>query len=78
MKKNLKIVVKRKAIEITPSSFMCAAAMCPAVYLLKGDSKIAIVGKRTNAAELGIEDKVGKDEEVVIVDREMLRQIFEK
>lgn len=68
-----------KLIEITPKAFLCTAAACPAVYTTEKGDKLAIVGRKVdNPEEIGINEKIGKDEQVVIVDREMLRQIFER
>lgn len=69
---------KMGVIEITPVNMSCVIGTCPAVYSIEGEGKLAIVGKRAKPSKLGIASKVGKDEEVVIVDGEMIKQIFEK
>lgn len=66
--------------ELTPYKYRCGvAAVCPAVFSIgeKGD-KLAIVGKKADPKELGIADKVGKDEQVIIVDRGMIEALAEK
>lgn len=69
----------KNLIEITPKSFSCGPlGGCPAVYVIEGEDKLAIVGKKIKASKLGIAGRVGKDEEVITVDRDMIRQIFEK
>jgi len=82
LKNNLKTMKPNKKIElvnITPHRYMCTAwLVCPAVYSIEKEGKLAIVGKKGEARELGIAHKVGEDEVVAIVDREMIRQIFEK
>ena len=79
--RNIKKKNKIKLKELTPSSHMCVGLIsCPAIYQMEtgqGD-KLAIVGKKADPKELGIADKVSNDEQVVIIDREMLRKIFEK
>ena len=70
-----------KLKEITPSRHMCAVVIsCPAIFQIETaqGEKLAIVGEKGDPKELGIADKVSNDEQVVIVDREMLRQIFEE
>lgn len=70
-----------KLINITPSKFMCLVGpACSAVYFLEleGQDKLAIVGKKADPKELGIADRVGKDEQVIIVDRGMIEGLFEK
>jgi len=67
-----------KLREITPKASLCAAGTCPAVYEAVGKSKLIIVGSKVNPEDLGIAKKVGKNEQAVMIDREMLKQIFEK
>ncbi len=63
--------------EITPEAFRCAAAACPGVF--EEGKKLVIIGRKVNnLKKVGLAKRVGKDEEAVIVDKEMLRQIFEK
>ncbi len=62
---------------ITPEAFRCVYALCPAVYSTDQGDELYIVGKKVEGLkELGIAEKVGEDEQVVMVDREMLRQLF--
>ncbi len=63
---------KNKIKEITPKSYICTLVGCPAVYSIEGEGKVAIVGKKADPKELGIADRVGKDEQVIIVDRGMI------
>lgn len=67
-----------KLKEITPKTYQCAAWACPAIYELVGKDKLVIVGSKVNPEELGITHRVGRDEQVVSIDKEMLKQIFEK
>lgn len=68
-----------KLKEITPKDYYCTAMACPAVYEGAEKGKLAIVGRKVdNPDKLGIAHKVGENEQIVIVDREMLRRIFEK
>ena len=61
--------------EMTPTKFRCAAMGCPSVYSIEGGDKLVIIGKKADPKELGIADRVGEDEQVIIVDRDMLRLI---
>jgi len=68
-----------KLKDITPKAYRCAQLICPAVYTTEKSHKLVIIGEKTdNLEQLGIAEKIGKNEQAVIVDREMLRQIFEK
>lgn len=67
-----------KLKEITPKAYQCAWGSCPAIYKVVGKDKLVIVGSKVNPEELGITHRVGRDEQVVIIDKEMLKQIFEK
>ena len=67
-----------KLKEITPKAYQCSFAACPSVYDVVGKDKLIIVGSEVNPKELGIAKKVCKNEQVVMVDKEMLKQIFEK
>jgi hypothetical protein len=63
--------------EITPKEYQCAAAVCPSVF--EKENKLIIIGNKVNnLKELELDKRVGKDEDAIMVDREMLRQIFEK
>lgn len=61
--------------DITPKQFSCTFAACPALYQTN-EGDFVIVGKKADAQELGIADKVGKDQEAVIMDKEMLEKVF--
>lgn len=67
-----------KLREITPKEYRCACAACPAIYEVMGDNKLVIIGSQVNLKQFGIAEKVGKNEQVVMIDKEMLKQIFEK
>ena len=68
-----------KIKEITPQNFMCCwGGGCPAVFEIVGEDKFVIVGSKANYKKLGLLKRVGKNEEAITVDKEMLRQIFEK
>jgi len=63
--------------EITPEAFQCAAVACPGVF--EEENKLIIIGRKVNdLKKIGLAERVGKEEEAVVVDKEMLRQIFEK
>lgn len=69
----------KKLREITPKAYQCAVNICPAVYITEKGDKLAIVGTKVdNLEELGISEKVGENEQVVMIDKEILKQIFEK
>ena len=62
--------------ELTPYKYRCGVSMCPALFSIgEKAEKLAIIGKKADPKELGIADRVGKDEQVIIVDRDMLRFI---
>ena len=67
-----------KLKEITPKAYQCGSFYwCPAVYEIVGEDRLVIIGKKVESPDkLGISKKIGKDEQAVIVDKEMLRQIF--
>ena len=67
-----------KLKEITPKEYQCGSVVwCPAVYEIVGEDKLVIIGKKVeNPDKLGISKKIGRNEQAVIVDKEMLRQIF--
>ncbi len=69
-----------KLREITPMEYnMCAAMACPAVYETESNDQLVIVGRKVdNLQELGIANKVGNHEHAVIVDKRMLRQLFDQ
>jgi len=64
--------------EITPEAFRCVGGGCSSVFK-KGKGELIIIGRKVkNLKKLGLSERVGKDEEAVIVDKEMIRQLFEK
>ena len=63
--------------EITPTKFKCFAMTCPAVYAVENEDRVVIIGQEVdNLKELGIADRIAEGEQVVIVSKEMLRQLF--
>lgn len=68
-----------KLKEITPARYSCGILACPAVYITENEDKLVIVGQKVdNPEELGIAKRVGETEQIVMVDKEMLRQIFKE
>jgi len=67
-----------KLKEITPKKFMCGAAVCPTIFEVEGENKVIIIGSKANLRKLGLSERVGRNEEAIVVDKEMLRQIFGK
>jgi hypothetical protein len=67
-----------KVKNITPKFLRCAAAGCPAIFEILEENKVLIIGSKADLRKLGLYKRVGKDEEAVIVPKEMLRQIFKK
>ncbi len=78
MERKRKEMKNNKMNEITPKSYRCYLVACPAVYSIEGEGKLAIVGKKADPKDLGIADRVGKDEQVIIVDREMIEGLAGK
>jgi len=64
--------------EITPEEYQCAAWTCPSIFELKGEGKLVIIGRKVDPEKLEIADRIGRDEQAIIIDREILRKIFEK
>ncbi len=67
-----------KLKNITPGPYDCVCTACPAIYENPKGDKLIIVGSKVNSKELGIDNRIGENEQAVTVDREMLRQVFEK
>jgi hypothetical protein len=67
-----------KLKEITPQKFICTGAACYGIFEVLGQNKLVIIGSKANLRKFRLGKRVGKDEEAVIVPKEMLRQIFKK
>jgi len=67
-----------KLKEITPRYWQCCGGGCPAVFEIVGENKLIIVGLKANRKALNLSEKIGKDEEAIVVDKEMLQKIFNK
>ena len=67
-----------KIKRITPLNLMCAGGGCPAVFEIIGQNKLVIVGLKADRKALNLSEKIGKDEEAIVVDKEMLQKIFNK
>jgi hypothetical protein len=66
----------KKLISLSHPS--CVVASCPAVYSSEDGKQLFIVGKKVDDLKgLGIEDKVSDDEQVIVIDREIVRQVLE-
>ena len=66
MRKELKITK-----ELTPKIEMCGIGACPAIFETNQNS-YAIIGKKINAQKLGISKRVGKDEVLIEIPRNIL------
>ena len=60
---------------ITPKKFQCAAGLCPAVY--EEGENLFIIGKKVEGLP-EVEKKAGRDEQVVMVRKEMLKKALNK
>ena len=69
-----------KTKNITPEEYGCAAMACPSVYLSQGTKdEIIIIGEKADLNKYGIdEEKIGDDEQAVVVDRKMLERALKK
>jgi len=67
-----------KLKEITPNTHLCTSFACPAIFELVGRDKLIIVGSEVNLEELGITHRVGRNEQAVMIEKEMLKRIFQK
>lgn len=63
-----------KLQNITPENFKCVAAACPAVYTDDEKDNVIIIGKKGNPEKMGLTEKVGEGESVVVMDKEILRK----
>lgn len=68
-----------KLKDITPKQYHCSLVACPSVFSIQDNpDKVIIVGKKVNVKESNLKQKVGDDEEAVMVDKEMLQKLFYK
>jgi hypothetical protein len=67
-----------KVKEITPKRYRCTAAACPSIFEVEGSDELIIIGPKADLKELGLEKRVGKNEEAVIVPKGMIKEIFKK
>lgn len=58
--------------EITPKANMCATYICPAIFKDKIKNSYLIVGKKVNPSKFGLEKKVGENEVLVSVPKEII------
>ncbi len=57
--------------EITPKEDMCIIQLCPGIYEDKS-GKYLIIGKKANPSKFGLEKKVGKDEVLIEIPKEII------
>ncbi len=65
-------------MKIKALSLMCGGAGCPAVFEIVGENKLVIVGSKADRKALNLSGKIGRNEEAIVVDKEMLENIFNK
>jgi len=68
--------MKAKRIRVLYS--MCACGGCPAVFEVVGENKLVIIGLKADRKVFNLGGKVGKNEEAIVVDKEMLKKILSK
>lgn len=56
---------------VTPEDFDCGVGPCPAIYETDSGTYL-IIGKQVNPSDAGLESKVGDDELLVEVPREII------
>ncbi len=66
MKTQLKITK-----ELTPKTEMCSAMVCPAVFETNKGS-YAIIGKKLDAKNLKVDKRVGKDEVLIEIPKDII------
>ena len=57
--------------ELTPVDMICIVGGCPAIFETNNDS-YALIGKKLNADELGISKRIGKDEVLIEIPKELI------
>ncbi len=66
MKTQLKITK-----ELTPKAMSCTAVACPAVFETNNGS-YAVIGKKLNAKNLKVDKRVGKDEVLIEIPKNII------
>lgn len=56
--------------DLTPKSMKCVIANCPTIEEHEG--KYLIIGKKANPSDFGLEKKVGKDEVLIEIPKEII------
>jgi hypothetical protein len=65
--------------DLTPSKFSCTfTASCPGVFKDQNDGSYWIIGQSRNADSVGLDQRVGKDESLVQISREILEGALAK
>ncbi len=57
--------------ELTPKAEMCAGMACPAIFETNKDT-YALIGRKLDAKKLKIGQRVGKDEVLIEVPKELI------
>jgi hypothetical protein len=65
-----KIQIKK---ELTPASMNCSAVGCPAIFETNQDSYI-LIGKVVDSKELGISERIGKNEIAVEIPKRLINK----
>ncbi len=65
---------KSKLIERTPSELRCSEGCCPAIYekTSKKGAEYLVIGKVVDAKKWGLNKKVGKDEILVSIPKDLI------
>ncbi len=60
--------------EVTPQEMYCIVGSCPAIYktTIEGRDVYLAIGKQIAPSEAGLEEKIGPDEVLVEVPRELI------
>lgn len=58
--------------ELTPQDMDCIIGQCPEIYSSKNKEVYLIIGKIINPSEAGLEGKVGKDECLIEVPKDLI------
>ena len=68
MKKEAKLKIEK---ELTPGLEMCMVSCCPAIFETNKKT-YAVIGKILNAKELGIDKRIGKNEVLIEVPKNII------
>jgi urease alpha subunit len=64
--------------EITPDRYRCLMGECPSTFKLD-DGRIVIIGKKAEPSILSeISGRIGRDEDVIVVEAGLLETVFSK